>query len=150
MITSLLEPCLIISNYPVRHLVHSMSFNTQPEQQPTRRSVCSVTLVSSMSMRPHLCRLQRQDQCCCINNTDQEGVYSVSAAAAFFLSFVTQFTQTQSMERFRLCMWSLGTTCTYCGRKIHHLQEKGLCFAHFSCQFSYLDSQQYTCGLTGC
>ena len=31
--------------------------------------VCSVTLISSMNMFPHLSRLQRQDLCCCINNT---------------------------------------------------------------------------------
>ena len=31
--------------------------------------VCSVTLISSMSMFPHLSRLQRRDLCCCFNNT---------------------------------------------------------------------------------
>lgn len=30
--------------------------------------VCSVTLISSMSMLLHLSRLQRRDLCCCINN----------------------------------------------------------------------------------
>ncbi len=31
--------------------------------------VCSVTLISSMSMFPHLSRLQRRDLCCPFNNT---------------------------------------------------------------------------------
>lgn len=58
MITSLPEPRLIIPNYAARHLVHSVSLTTPPEQPPPRR-VCSVTLISSMSMFPHLSRLHR-------------------------------------------------------------------------------------------
>lgn len=40
MITSPLEPCLIIPNYAARHLVHSVSRTMQPEQQLARCSVC--------------------------------------------------------------------------------------------------------------
>lgn len=44
MITSLLEPCLIIPNYAARHLVLSVSTNTLPEQQLARCSVCVQSL----------------------------------------------------------------------------------------------------------
>lgn len=40
MITSLLEPCLIIPNYAARHLVLSVSHTMPPEQQLVRCSVC--------------------------------------------------------------------------------------------------------------
>lgn len=86
--------------------------------------VCSVTLISSMSMFPILTGYNAGTYAVVLiiqHGIVQEGVYSVSPAPAFFLQFVTQFTQTCSVERFRACVWRMhrrtGTTCTYCGRK---------------------------------
>lgn len=69
MITSLLEPCLIIPNYAARHLVHSVSRTMQPEQQLARCSVCVQSPWYHQWACSHLSRLQRWDLCCCINNT---------------------------------------------------------------------------------
>lgn len=100
-----------------------------PQREPHRAAwtaaglllrVCSVTLISSMSMFPHLSRLQCRDLCCCINNTAcycPRGSLLCLSSFSLFLQFVTQFTQTWSVEHFRPCVWLMGTTCTYWGRK---------------------------------
>lgn len=116
MITSLPEPCLIISNYAVRHLVHSVSSTVLPEQQLACCSACAQSpwyhrwacssIFAGYNTRTSAAALIIQD------GIVQEGVYSLSLAQAFFLQFVTQFTQTQNMECIRSCMWCTGTTCT--------------------------------------
>lgn len=132
MITSLLEPCLIIPNYAARHLVHSVSRTMLPEQQLARCSVCVQSpWYHRWACSPILAGYNAGTYAVVLiiqHGIVQEGVYSVSLAPAFFLQFVTQFTQTWSMERFRPCMWRIyrhtGTPCTYCVRKTHSLQKQ--------------------------
>lgn len=127
MITSLLEPCLIIPNYAARHLLHSVSPTMQPEQH---LACCSVCVQSPWYHRwacsPILAGYSAETYAVVLiiqHGIFQEGVYSVSLAPAFFLQFVTQFTQTCSVEHLRPGMWWMhrrtGTTCTYCARKTH-------------------------------
>lgn len=135
MITSLLEPCLIIPNYASRHLILSVSPTVLPAHSWLDAAcVCSVTLISSMSMFPHLSRLQRWDLRSCFNNTAwycPGGSLLLVSGSSLFLQFVTQFTQTWSMQRFRPYMWQMhrrtGTTCTHCrGKKNLQSRQEGL------------------------
>ena len=87
MITSLREPCLIISNYAVRHLVHSVSPTMQPEQQLARCSVCVQSpwyhrwacspILAGYNTRTNAVVLIIQ------YGIVQEGVYSVSSSSLF-------------------------------------------------------------------
>lgn len=132
MITSLLEPCLIIPNYAARHLVLSVSPTMLPEQQLARCSVCVQSLwYHRWACSPILTGYNAGTYAVVLiiqHGIVQEGVYSLPSAPAFFLQFVTQFTQTWSVECFRPCMWRMhrrtGTACTHCGRKTHSLPEK--------------------------
>lgn len=124
MITSLLEPCLIIPNYAARHLVHSVSPTMQPEQQLARCSVCVQSpWYHQWACSPILAGYNAGTYAVVLimqHGIVQEGVYFVSLAPASFLQFVTQFTQTWGVERFRPCAWRMqrrtGTTFTYWGR----------------------------------
>lgn len=122
MITSLPEPCLIIPNYAARHLVLSVSPNMLPEQQ---LACCSVCVQSPWYHRwacsPILAGYNAGTYAVVLiiqHGIVQEGVYSVSTASASFLQFVTQFTQTWSVER-------AGTAGTYCGRNKALLTREG-------------------------
>lgn len=128
-IITLLEPCLIIPNYAARHLVLSMSPSVLPAhswlgalcvQSPRyHRWACSPILAGYSTV---VLIIQHA--------IVQEGVYCVYLAPAFFLQFVTQFTQTRNMQRFWPCMWRMhrrsGTTCSLCGRKMCSEGFKGL------------------------
>lgn len=78
--------------------------------------VCSVTLISSMSMfPPSFAGYNTRTSAATLiiqEGIVQQRVYSVSLAQAFSLQFVTQFTQTQNMERLSSCVWCRGTTWT--------------------------------------
>ena len=117
VITSLLEPCLIISNYAVRYAAWACLCSSRPA------ALCVFTLISSTSMFLHLSRLQCQDQCCCINNTvrycPRGSLLCVSVVPAFFIQFVTQFTQTWSMACLRICIWCSGISHAFWKRKTH-------------------------------
>lgn len=131
MITSLLEPCLIIPNYAARHLVLSVSPTMLPEQQLARCSVCVQSpWYHRWACSPILAGYNAETYAVVLiiqHGIVQEGVYSVSPAAASFLQFVTQFTQTWSVERFRPCMWctdAQGRLALIVGEKTNSLQEK--------------------------
>lgn len=88
MITSLLEPCLIIPNYEARHLVRSVNPTMQPEQQ---LACCSVCVQSPWYHRwacfPILAGYNAGTYAVVLiiqHAIVQEGVYSVSPASAFF------------------------------------------------------------------
>lgn len=88
MITSLLEPCLIIPNYEARHLVRSVNPTVQPEQQ---LACCSVCVQSPWYHRwacfPILAGYNAGTYAVVLiiqHAIVQEGVYSVSPASAFF------------------------------------------------------------------
>lgn len=88
MITSLLEPCLIIPNYEARHLVRSVNPTVQPEQQ---LACCSVCVQSPWYHRwacfPILAGYNAGTYAVVLiiqHAIVQEGVYSISPASAFF------------------------------------------------------------------
>lgn len=128
MITSLLEPCLIIPNYAARHLVHSVSPTMLPEQQLARCSVCVQSpWYHRWACSPILTGYNAGTYAVVLiiqHGIVQEGVYSVSSAPAFFLQFVTQFTQTWGMERFRPCMWQMHWCTVQVVPHLHLLWER--------------------------
>lgn len=87
MITSLLEPCLIIPNYAARHLVHSVSPTMLPEQQLARCSVCVQSpWYHRWACSPILAGYYAGTYAAVLiiqHGIVQEGVYSVSLAPAF-------------------------------------------------------------------
>lgn len=90
MITSLLEPCLIIPNYAARHLVHSVSPTMQPEQQLARCSVCVQSpWYHRCACSPILAGYNAWTYAVILiiqHGIVQVGVYSVSKAPAPFFS----------------------------------------------------------------
>lgn len=134
MITSLLEPCLIIPNYAARHLVHSVGPTMQPERQLARRSVCVQSPwyhPRGMLPPPHLNRLQRRDLCCCINNTARYcpggSLLCVSSSS---LSPPICYAVYPNMEHVVPSPWMWwmhrrsGKTCTYCIRNRKTLERE--------------------------
>lgn len=92
--------------------------------------VCSVTLISSMSMFPHLSRLQRWDLCCCFNNTawycPGGSLLCVSGCSLFSPICYAVYPNMErgAFQALHVMHRRTGTTCTYCGRKTNSLQEK--------------------------
>ncbi len=104
--------------------------------------VCSVTLISSMSMFPHLSRLQRWDLCCCFNNTawycPGGSLLCVSSSSLFSPICYAVYPNMErgAFQALHVMHRRTGTTCTYCGRKTHSLQGKWK-FQMKSCLFSF-------------
>lgn len=125
MITSLLEPCLIIPNYAARHLVHSLSpapcSRSRLQTPGPALSVCSVTLISSMSTLPILAGYTARTYAVLLiikHGIVQEGVYYVSPDVAFPSNLLRSLPK-HGACRSMLCSCVVFSGCTDAQGKLH-------------------------------